>query len=221
MVIKKKYLILIFSLFAFFVLATQNKVWINKVAKFYGERASRRVVTWQQLIEQIQDKTEQEQLIKVNNFFNQLRFVDDIELWGKKDYWATPLEFLGTAAGDCEDFSIAKYYTLRELGIEDNKLRLVYVKAIRLNQFHMVVAYYPQPSAEPLLLDNIDPQVKLASKRKDLLPIYSFNGSKLWLMKERGRGELVGDPSKLGLWNSLRHRMDIVELQKPIKYFDG
>ncbi len=53
-----------------------------------------------------------------------------------------PLEFLGSNAGDCEDFTIAKYFSLLELGVSDKKLRLVYVKTIELNQFHMVLAYY-------------------------------------------------------------------------------
>ncbi|STQ75781.1 transglutaminase-like cysteine peptidase [Grimontia hollisae] len=202
-------------------LGSTDTQWVNKVAAFYGERAGKRVATWRNLVAQSAALSEREKLAVVNNFFNQLYFVDDIDLWGKKDYWATPLEFLGSAAGDCEDFSIAKYFTLRELGIDDKKLRLVYVKAIKLNQFHMVVAYYPPPSSEPVLLDNLDPEIKKASKRQDLLPVYSFNGSRLWLMKERGKGELAGKSSRLGLWNDLRTRMGTVKLNKPIKNYDG
>ncbi|AMG28906.1 sulfate adenylyltransferase [Grimontia hollisae] len=202
-------------------LGSTDTQWVNKVAAFYGERAGKRVATWRNLVAQSAALSEREKLAVVNNFFNQLYFVDDIDLWGKKDYWATPLEFLGSAAGDCEDFSIAKYFTLRELGIDDKKLRLVYVKAIKLNQFHMVVAYYPTPSSEPVLLDNLDPEIKKASKRQDLLPVYSFNGSRLWLMKERGKGELAGKSSRLGLWNDLRTRMGTVKLNKPIKNYDG
>ncbi|OOF10292.1 sulfate adenylyltransferase [Salinivibrio sp. PR5] len=194
--------------------------WIQQVSAFYGERAGKRVLAWRNMVANTQSLSEQEKLRQVNDFFNQLYFVDDIELWGKKDYWATPLEFLGTSAGDCEDFSIAKYFSLRELGVDDKKLRLVYVKAIRLDQFHMVVAYYPTPSSEPVLLDNLDPEIKRASLRRDLLPIYSFNGSRLWLMKERGQGELAGNSSRLGLWNDLRNRVDTLKMQKPVKLFD-
>ncbi|MBV7297185.1 transglutaminase-like cysteine peptidase [Enterovibrio paralichthyis] len=204
-----------------FALNNSDAQWIDKVANFYGERAGKRVAAWRNVVTESAELSELEKLSAVNNFFNQLYFVNDIDLWGKKDYWATPLEFLGSAAGDCEDFSIAKYFTLRELGIDDKKLRLVYVKAIKLNQFHMVVAYYPSPSSEPVLLDNIDPEIKQASKRRDLLPVYSFNGSRLWLMKERGRGELAGNSSRLGLWNDLRARMGSVKLNRPIKNYDG
>ncbi|CZF80808.1 transglutaminase-like cysteine peptidase [Grimontia kaedaensis] len=204
-----------------FALNGTDTQWINKVASFYGERAGKRVAAWRNVVAESADLSETQKLEAVNNFFNQLYFVNDIDLWGKKDYWATPLEFLGSAAGDCEDFSIAKYFTLRELGIDDKKLRLVYVKAIKLNQFHMVVAYYPTASSEPVLLDNIDPEIKKASKRRDLLPVYSFNGSRLWLMKERGKGELAGKSSRLGLWNDLRARMGSVKLNRPIKNYDG
>ncbi|ODP99364.1 MULTISPECIES: transglutaminase-like cysteine peptidase [Salinivibrio] len=201
-------------------LTTKESRWVGQVSSFYGERAGKRVTAWRNMVEKTQGLSEQEKLRKVNDFFNQMYFVDDIDLWGKKDYWATPLEFLGAAAGDCEDFSIAKYFSLRELGIDDKKLRLVYVKAIRLDQFHMVVAYYPTPSSEPVLLDNLDPAIKRASLRRDLLPIYSFNGSRLWLMKERGQGELAGNASRLGLWNDLRSRIDTLKMQKPIRQFD-
>ncbi|QIR07964.1 transglutaminase-like cysteine peptidase [Salinivibrio costicola] len=201
-------------------LTTTESRWIQQVSAFYGERAGKRVLAWRNMVANTQSLSEQEKLRQVNDFFNQLYFVDDIELWGKKDYWATPLEFLGTSAGDCEDFSIAKYFSLRELGVDDKKLRLVYVKAIRLDQFHMVVAYYPTPSSEPVLLDNLDPEIKRASLRRDLLPIYSFNGSRLWLMKERGQGELAGNSSRLGLWNDLRNRVDTLKMQKPVKLFD-
>ncbi|OOE99463.1 transglutaminase-like cysteine peptidase [Salinivibrio sp. IB643] len=212
--------LILFISFGTVGLTTKEARWVDKVANFYGERAGKRVTAWRNMVENSQDLSELDKLDRVNDFFNQLYFVDDIDLWGQKDYWATPLEFLGAAAGDCEDFSIAKYFSLRELGIDDKKLRLVYVKAIRLDQFHMVVAYYPTPSSEPVLLDNLDPKIKRASLRRDLLPIYSFNGSRLWLMKERGQGELAGNASRLGLWNDLRTRVESLEMQKPIRQYD-
>ncbi|HDZ3228894.1 TPA: transglutaminase-like cysteine peptidase, partial [Vibrio cholerae] len=174
---------------------------------------------WRRKMAELAPASEQEQLKEVNAFFNQLNFVNDIHLWGSKDYWATPLEFLGSNAGDCEDFTIAKYFSLLELGVSDKKLRLVYVKAIELNQFHMVLAYYSTPSAEPVILDNINPQIKPASKRKDLLPIYSFNGKNLWLMKSNN-GQLAGDSSRLSLWNDLRARERSLKLNKPLVSYD-
>ncbi|WP_064606543.1 transglutaminase-like cysteine peptidase [Photobacterium sp. J15] len=193
---------------------------ISKVRHYYGDRAGQRMQAWREVIRSQHGKDEKSKLEAINHFFNQLRFVDDIKLWGKEDYWATPLEFIGAAAGDCEDFSIAKYFSLRELGIDDSKLRLVYVKALELNQFHMVVAYYSSPSAVPVLLDNLDSDIKPATKRKDLLPIYSFNGSKLWLMKQKGQGQLAGQASRLSVWNDLRQRSSHIQLHRPIINFD-
>lgn len=194
--------------------------WVESVADTYGARAGNRVMTWRKTISELASASESIKLTRINQFFNQLYFVDDIRLWGKKDYWATPLEFIGSNGGDCEDFTIAKYFSLLELGISDKKLRLVYVKAIELNQFHMVLAYYPTPSAVPLLLDNINPEIKPATKRRDLLPIYSFNGKNLWLMKEKAGGKLAGKSSRLSLWNELRSRKDALKLNKPIINLD-
>ncbi|CAG22454.1 transglutaminase-like cysteine peptidase [Photobacterium profundum] len=193
---------------------------INTIMQFYGERAGKRVTAWRNIVNDNASQDIDTKLREVNDFFNQLIFIDDIKLWGKEDFWATPLEFLGVGAGDCEDFSIAKYFSLRELGVADNKLRLVYVKALELNQFHMVVAYYPTPSSVPLLLDNLDGDIKPATKRPDLLPIYSFNASKLWLMKQKGQGQLAGKASRLSLWNDLRQRSDRIKLNRPKINFD-
>lgn len=197
----------------------QEQVWINTVSKIYGARAGKRVETWRTVLSDLQGQPEKVQLEKVNAFFNQLNFVDDIKLWGKKDYWATPLEFLGSNAGDCEDFTIAKYFSLLELGVSDKKLRLVYVKAIELNQFHMVLAYYETPRAQPLILDNLIGEIKPASKRNDLLPIYSFNGRNLWVMKTT-QGKLAGKSSRLKLWNDLRSRERSLKLRKPKVNYD-
>ncbi|MGF1887026.1 transglutaminase-like cysteine peptidase [Photobacterium profundum] len=193
---------------------------INTIMQFYGERAGKRVTAWRNIVNDNASQDIDTKLQEVNDFFNQLIFIDDIKLWGKEDFWATPLEFLGVGAGDCEDFSIAKYFSLRELGVADNKLRLVYVKSLKFNQFHMVVAYYPTPSSVPLLLDNLDGDIKPATKRPDLLPIYSFNASKLWLMKQKGQGQLAGKASRLSLWNDLRQRSDRIKLNRPKINFD-
>lgn len=220
---RKVTLLACLSCFSFQIGALNSKEqrWVDTVTSIYGERAGMRVKTWRNNLDVYQALGPREKLNAVNDFFNQLYFVNDIKLWGKKDYWATPLEFLGSNAGDCEDFTIAKYFSLLELGIPDSKMRLVYVKAIELNQFHMVLAYYPTASSEPLILDNLNPRVVQASKRSDLLPIYSFNGKNLWLMKSAAStGELAGESSRLSLWNDLRSRERKLQLNKPIINYD-
>lgn len=200
-------------------LNTTEQSWVDAVNKLYGKRAALRVESWRNALHEYKRLPTLQKLEKVNQFFNQLYFVNDIDLWGKKDYWATPLEFLGANAGDCEDFTIAKYFSLREIGVSDKKLRLIYVKAIDYNQFHMVLAYYETPDAVPLILDNLIPQIKPANTRRDLLPVYSFNGTNLWLMKSKN-GQLAGESSRLSLWNDLRARERSLILNKPLVNYD-
>lgn len=125
------------------------------------------------------------------------------------------MEFIGVSGGDCEDFSIAKYFTLLQLGVAEDKLRITMVKATSINQYHMVLAYYETPASIPLVLDNLDKSIKPATKRPDLLPVYSFNGRQLWLNKEKGRGVLAGSSSKLAKWNDLNHRLGVERLKQP------
>jgi predicted transglutaminase-like cysteine proteinase len=176
----------------------------------YGSSAVERLREWQTLMHSadINSKSVEDKLQQVNDFFNQVRFIDDIRHWGEMDYWATPVELLATNGGDCEDFAIAKYLTLKQLGVPTEKLRITYVKALRINQAHMVLTFYETPASEPLVLDNLEPEVLPASKRDDLVPVYSFNGDNLWLSKElRGRGQLVGGSERIKRWKELQQRM--------------
>jgi predicted transglutaminase-like cysteine proteinase len=143
-------------------------------------------------------------LNEVNRLLNRVPFVDDAVHWGEEDYWATPAESIGSNGADCEDFSIAKYFLLKELGVPIARLRLTYVKSLKLNQPHMVLAYYATPNAEPLVLDNLEDSVRPASQRRDLVPVYSFNDEEVWV-EMRGR---VGSPQQLRNWRALMERLD-------------
>ena len=188
---------------------------ISALISNYGERAGKRGKAWFRLMDQSYALDEESKLKKVNNFFNLLHFTDDIKLWGVSNYWATPVEFLGANAGDCEDFAIAKYFTLLELGIPDKKMRITMVKAVALNQYHMVVAYYSTPGSVPVILDNINGRIKPATERKDLIPVYSFNGKQLWLNKKKSQGVLAGKSQRLQRWTDLNQRMGISNLKQP------
>ncbi|MCP4326030.1 MAG: hypothetical protein GY951_14645 [Psychromonas sp.] len=210
-------LLLIMGLFLYATITiklNESKI-IAALNSNYGERAAKRGKAWFKLMDKSYSLAELEKVTDVNNFFNLLQFVDDIKLWGVKNYWATPLEFLGVNGGDCEDFAIAKYFTLLELGVPDIKMRITMVKAVKLNQYHMVVAYYETPGSIPLILDNIDGRIKPATKRKDLIPIYSFNGKQLWLNKNKGQGVLAGKSERLERWTDLNQRMGISNLKQP------
>lgn len=177
---------------------------IKQVKERFGVKAAKRLQFWEKITRDSINKPELEQLKIVNDFFNQVQFVSDQEHWQREDYWATPIEMLATNGGDCEDYSIAKYFTLRELGINDEKLKITYVKAIQLNQAHMILAYYPKPGAEPLILDNLIKDIRPASERHDLVPVYSFNGEGLWLSKLSSQeGKRIGSSDKLDNWKEL------------------
>ena len=110
---------------------------LTSLEKSYGKRAGIRGQAWFKLMQPIAENSDKDKLKRVNRFFNMFRFIDDIKLWGVSNYWATPIEFIGVNGGDCEDYSIAKYFTLLELGIPDEKMRITMVKAVKLNQYHM------------------------------------------------------------------------------------
>ncbi len=184
-----------------------STVLIQWAKQKYGEPAAHRMIEWQSLMVRYQNGSDREKLARVNEFFNRLGYRSDLNVWGKEDYWATPVEVLGRGQADCEDYSIAKYFTLRELGVPEEKLRIMYVKALELDQAHMVLTYYPQEGGIPLVLDNLDGRILPADQRSDLAPVYSFNGEGLWLAKSRGRGEKVGPASRISLWQDLQVRM--------------
>ena len=182
----------------------------QRTQRLYGPAtpaAQRNIDAWEALLKQPTQGNIQATLNRVNQFFNsRIRFVDDMTVWGQEDYWATPVEALRKGAGDCEDYALAKYFTLRELGVPASQLRITYVKALQLNQAHMVVTWYSTPDAIPLVLDNLKPAILPATARSDLLPVYSFNGEGLWIPQASG-SKRVGDSKRLSRWQDLLTRM--------------
>ena len=177
----------------------------------WGPESSAKFQAWRQLIAADGNAPDADRLKRVNEFFNrQIRFGTDPEIWNSPDYWATPLETLGQGAGDCEDFVIAKYFTLQMMGVEPARLRLTYVKAkiggvsSTISQAHMVLAYYAQPDSEPLVLDNMISEIRPASRRPDLLPVFSFNSDGIWVA---GGAQPKSSVEKLSRWTDLVARM--------------
>jgi len=174
----------------------------------HGEQAQHRLIRWQNLLTSAKNLPEKDKLKQVNDFFNlNALFIDDIIQWKTEGYWATPLELLATGAGDCEDFAIAKYFTLLELGVDESKMRITYVKSLRRNQPHMVLTFFASPKSVSEVLDNLITEIKPATQRSDLLPVYSFNGTGLWTAKARTAGNRVGNSNRLKLWSELQDRM--------------
>ena len=185
----------------------------EQMRRQFSEDRVEAVQRWQRLLEEIRDEAERDQLLRVNEFFHRnVRYQVDERLYGVEDYWATPLETLGHGLGDCEDWAIAKYVSLRHLGVPDRKLRLIYVRAqiggprSPISQAHMVLGYYQTPDAEPLILDSLISNVLPASERTDLSPVFSFNADGLWM--GQGSAPAPGSPTaRLSHWRDVLERM--------------
>ena len=172
-----------------------------QAAQRLGPRAVAALPSLQALLQHSATLDDEAQLAAVNGFFNRrIVFAEDSEVWGQADYWASPLEALAQGRGDCEDYAIGKYFSLLALGMPAARLRLVYVRAQigGESRAHMVLAYYAQPTADPLILDNLITEQRPASRRPDLQPVFSFNSDGLW---DAGGMQSTVDPqARLSRW---------------------
>lgn len=188
---------------------------LARVNQVYGSKAEHLTQKWFSLLKSSSNDSTWNKLHKVNHFFNEnITYQNDLQLWNEKDYWATPIETLGRAKGDCEDYAIAKFFSLVALGVPEENLRLMYVRQLEVNQPHMVLIYFQTPTALPLVLDNFDLKIKPANKRPDLRPIYSFNGNGLWLAKSKGTGKKVKNSKGVSAWGNLIARIEQGDLRK-------
>lgn len=179
----------------------------------YGNQGHARIKSWLNFIDESANKNEWKKIHLVNNFFNEkIKYKSDQALWQQTDYWATPLESLGTGMGDCEDYVIAKYFTLLALDVPEDKIRLMYVRHKGLNQPHMVLIYIEQSNKSPYVLGNFNKKLLPASQRTDLIPIYSFNGQGLWLAKSKGLGNKIENSQGVSAWNTMLKRIEHGEI---------
>ncbi|WP_240778501.1 MULTISPECIES: transglutaminase-like cysteine peptidase [Shewanella] len=175
----------------------------------YGTESVEEFSDWHDIINEGSLVSDYDKLLLTNQFANRrIRFVSDSEHWHKSDYWATPLESLGTKGGDCEDFAIFKYFTLKAMGVDESKMRLMYVRALLIDEPHMVLIYFETPKSMPLVLDNLKTKILPADQRRDLKPVYSFNGQGLWLAKAQGLGSTKPSSGGTKNWTDLINRIE-------------
>lgn len=199
-------------------LARFSDALLTHVEQRFGSSASDRLFSWQHLLSRIPQerayrtlpplssdgRTEMPILAEVNRFFNRIPYYTDPVHWRVPDYWATPVEFLGSNGGDCEDYAIAKYLSLKDLGFPVQRMRITYVRALTQNEPHMVLAYYPTPDADPWILDNLIDEIHHGSERTDLVPVYSFNDDDLWIASGKMR---KGGATSVRLWSELQEKL--------------
>ena len=168
---------------------------IEKAAqKKYGNFARNRFKAINKdLLQALKNDNDIKKLNVVNRWVNGIKYKSDKQVYGVSDYWATLYEFVGKNGGDCEDYTIAKYYILKELGVDPKRMKFTYViyKDRRGKKIsHMVLAYLkvPKPKSKKdiLILDNNNRLILPASKRKDIVKVVKMiNGdtgakSKKW-----------------------------------------
>jgi predicted transglutaminase-like cysteine proteinase len=180
-----------------------------------GEARSR-IRQWRAFVLSTRYKSEVEKLTAVNDYFNAMHFIKDVSLWREADYWATPLQVLAAGAGDCEDFAIAKYFTLKTLGIAERHLQLLYVwnhdTPTDSREPHMVLTYQASATTEPLVLDILTNDIQPLRQRKGLEPVYGLNSDGLWLMGDNGQVIPAGNPAQLPQWRQLTRAMESEEI---------
>jgi predicted transglutaminase-like cysteine proteinase len=170
----------------------------NAALKKYGPSSKKRFESLRyDILIKLKNSTTMKKLNVVNRWVNYIKYDSDISIYGVSDYWATLYEFIGKNRGDCEDYTIAKYYILKELGIDPKRMKFTYVvyknpKGKRVS--HMVLAYFklPKPKSKKdiLILDNNNRLILPASKRRDIVKVLKMiNGdtgakSKKWKQLE-------------------------------------
>ncbi len=136
------------------------------------------ILDWKALINSIRGKPLREQLDIVNDWGNEHPYIIDQINWGVEDYWETPFEFM-EISGDCEDYAIAKYYSLRALGLPEKNLRVIIVQDFNLGGIiHAVLGVYD--GGELWILDNQSHQVMPAMKIYHYRPVYGINENAWW-----------------------------------------
>ena len=162
-----------------------------------------------ELLQTHRNSDEQARVDAVNSVLNLLTYTNDDKKYGKADYWATPKESLLNDGGDCEDFAITKYFVLRNLGVDESKLQMMYTNVPSAGEAHMVLTYQPENSSSPLVLDNMKNEVLPTTERLDLVPIYSFNREGIWSQKTQDRGRYLGSSKQHKTWTEFLKRMDL------------
>lgn len=158
---------------------------LQRYAAENGQDDAGGIGQWHAFLESIRTASKSQQLSAVNDYMNSRRYITDDRNWGTSDYWASPAEFLGRSAGDCEDYAIAKFISLQILGWSDDELRIVAVKDLQKGIGHAVLVAFLD--GRTLVLDNQSDAILQADEVSHYQPVYSINTTSWWLHR-KGRG---------------------------------
>lgn len=182
---------------------------IKNIDNSYNKKAIfLRLQGYVKLKRKIKDFDLEKKLNYVNSFYNRILPIDDSKKYSVDDHWATPKEFLIEGKGDCEDYAIAKYFTLLEVGIPKDKLYFAVVKVKAETNYHMVLLYLENKKAMPLVLDNLSFKILPFDKRKKLEPKVIFNEKEAFILKNKKISKKVKiDWGKVNKWELLLDRV--------------
>lgn len=158
--------------------------WTSVMARFDSQMKtqgdSQTVRNWKAQLEGLRGMSREQQIKEVNQYMNSVRYVEDSRNYGKSDQWSTPIEFL-TRGGDCEDYAIAKYASLRALGFSADQMRVAIVQDKIKNVPHAILIVYD--GGNTYVLDNQDKATRMAENVSRYKPIFSLNSDSWWLHK--------------------------------------
>jgi len=173
------------------------KQWQGVLARIRGERdgyaacrnesaacSSPGARLWQNYLVELERFSLDEQIVRVNRFVNKWRYRPDMKIYGRSDYWASPLEFF-SRSGDCEDYAIAKYVSLRLLGVPDERMRVAVVHDQIRDLAHAVLVVYTGDTA--VVLDNLTNAVLQHDRVVNYTPYYTVNAETRWAHVPRSR----------------------------------
>ncbi len=155
--------------------------WTGSLKRFKAQFSSSlqhpEVKEWMKLLSSLKDASDEEKIEAVNEYMNEKTFISDSNNYASRDYWATPMEFLARG-GDCEDYALAKYISLRALGFPQNKMRLAIVYDRVMRMPHALLIVYQ--GGEAKVLDNQNPGVMDSADITRYKPIYSISQVAWW-----------------------------------------
>ena len=198
--------------------ATGFAKWTETIARYERERSQERalcqkgdcaLVRWREFLAPLMRKDAPAQLRAVNDYMNRVPYRADLENYGAEDYWATPREFFAKG-GDCEDYALAKYLSLRALGWPAERLRIVVVHDNARDLVHAALIAYHEGNA--YLLDIEIGQVTDHRNVARYVPIFAIGENGWWSYRPLAPAEIaqaVGKVAKLvPEWRSLlmRHK---------------
>ena len=167
-----------------------------------------RLIKYLELKKKVKDFEILKKLSHVNVFYNKILPINDATKYQVDDHWSTPKEFLINGRGDCEDYAIAKYFTLIETGIPKDKLFLSVVKVKGATNYHMILLYFENKKSMPLVLDNLSFRVLPFDIRKNLDPQFIFNEKEAFLLKNKKISKKVRIKwGKVDKWQGLLDRI--------------